>query len=335
MQKSPGFSGRSKLCSMHLIPTLHTPSSRSNCLALQPAITFLEPTVPPPQPRDHIQVMWVWADKREVKIAIPALSFHMQTFPLPMEMFITASRARENLALQWLIAPLRSTSIYPTWGIFSHEPWQQLSLWCALRFKTPVRISSHISGQGRQRNLFVFYGLVMSWPQSCYRNWGFLQKCTKYHCMWNSEQLQCKSLPDFSIKTTKGQKCHTVVLKISNFHNITQISPYSLSRSPSHSQVLSALRLTYFWPPFFFPLAIPLLCPGPVHSEMHRFKAASNCGKCQQRLVPPWDMSAETTTLAIVPRMSSPTAERQLRYLFCCCRTTSWCGQFSVIFQLP
>lgn len=173
MHKSPGFSGRSKLSSLYLIPTLHTPSSSSSCLALKPAITFLQPTEPPARPRDHIQAMWVWADRREVKITIPAPSLQMQTFPLAMEMFITASRARENVALQWLTAPLRSISIYPNCSIFSHEPWHQLSLGYTLRFKTPARISSQISGQERQHNLFIFDGLVMSQPWS-YHNWGFL-----------------------------------------------------------------------------------------------------------------------------------------------------------------
>ena len=74
MHKSPGFSGRSKLSSMHLIPTLHVPSSSSSRLSLKPANTFLQPTVLPAQPKDHIQVMRVWADRREVKITIPALS---------------------------------------------------------------------------------------------------------------------------------------------------------------------------------------------------------------------------------------------------------------------
>lgn len=100
MHKSPGFSGRSKLSSTLLIPTLRAPSSSSSCLAWKPAITFLQPTVPPAQPRDHVQVTGVWADRREVKITIPALSLHMQAFPLPMETFITASRAREKLASQ-------------------------------------------------------------------------------------------------------------------------------------------------------------------------------------------------------------------------------------------
>lgn len=173
MHKSPGFSGRSKLSSLYLIPTLHTPSSSSSCLALKPAITFLQPTEPPAQPRDHIQAMWVWADRREVKITIPAPSLQMQTFPLAMEMFITASRATENVALQWLTAPPRSISIYPNCSIFSHEPWRQLSLRYTLRFKTPARIFSQISGQERQHNVFIFEGLVMSQPWS-YHNWGFL-----------------------------------------------------------------------------------------------------------------------------------------------------------------
>lgn len=143
MHQSLGLSGRSKLSSMHLISSLHAPSSSSSFLALKAAITF-------PQPTDHIQVVWVWADKREVKIAIPALILHMQTFPPSVEMFNTATMVRENLVSQWLTAPHRSTFTYPTCSSFSQEPWEQLSLWHALRSTILARISSQISGQGRQ-----------------------------------------------------------------------------------------------------------------------------------------------------------------------------------------
>lgn len=54
-------------------------------------------------PTDHIQVVPGWADRREVKIAIPALSLRMQTFPPPVEMFNTATMVRENLvSSDWL-----------------------------------------------------------------------------------------------------------------------------------------------------------------------------------------------------------------------------------------
>lgn len=161
MHQSLGLSGRSKLSSMHLISSLHAPSSSSSFLALKPAITF-------PQSTAHRQVVRVWADRREAKIAIPALILHRQTFPPPGEMFNTATMVRENLVSQWLTAPHRSTSTYPTCSSFSQEPWKQLSLWHALRFTTLARVSSQFSGQGRQLNLSRFSKLVTSWPQSCY-----------------------------------------------------------------------------------------------------------------------------------------------------------------------
>lgn len=43
---------------------------------------------------------------------------------------------------------------------------------------------------------------------------------------------------------------------------------------------------------------------------MKRLKAALSCSKCQQHLVPPRDMGAEATSLAIVPSMSSHTRSR-------------------------
>lgn len=93
MHQSLGLSGRSKLSSVHLISSLHAPSSSSSFLALKPAITS-------PQPTDHTQVVQVWADRREVKIAVPALSLHMQTFPAPVEMFNMTTMVRENLVSQ-------------------------------------------------------------------------------------------------------------------------------------------------------------------------------------------------------------------------------------------
>lgn len=119
-------------------------------------------------------------------------------------------------------------------------------------------------------------------------------------------------------------------VKTSSFHKITQITPHSFSRSPAQSHVLPALSIIYFWPLFLpFPLATPLLCPGPVHSKMQRFKAASSCCKCQQSSVPPPDRGAETTTSATVPSVTSYTVEKQMKYLYCLCRSTScvfWMG---------
>lgn len=67
-----------------------------------------------------------------------------------------------------------------------------------------------------------------------------------------------------------------------------------------------------------------MLCPGPVHSKLQRFKAASSCCESQRSLVPPWDMGAEITTGATVPSMFSHTVKKCMKHLYCPCRSTSW-----------
>lgn len=84
--------------------------------------------------------------------------------------------------------------------------------------------------------------------------------------------------------------------------------PLKLLKEPLTKPCTQPYLLLTSFLPFF--LAVPLLCTGTVHSEMERLKAASSCSKCQQCLVPPQDMGAEATSLAIVPTMSSHTRRR-------------------------
>lgn len=134
MQQSLGLSGRSKLSFMHLISSLHAPSSSSSFLALKPAISF-------PQITYRLSECGLKeASKNSQLWSFPRRLSHHQWKYLTQQQYQGEPGFPVTDRTLWVNLHLHNCSS------FSQEPWEQLSLWYGLRFTPLARISSQMSG---------------------------------------------------------------------------------------------------------------------------------------------------------------------------------------------